>query len=563
MLRELRISNLAVVEDAVIPFGEGLNVLSGSTGAGKSIILTAVELLSGSRARRSLIRKGAGSLSVEGIFSIPADSPLRSVLGMEDDESGMSIEREFTASGRSRIRINGSVSSNATAREVTSMIFELHGQHRHQELLDPSRHAGFLDGTGEYGGLVDRCAGHIAEFRRAWKRLGRIVDEENEAREREDFIRFQLRELRSLDLEEGTVESLEKSIRRLDEIGRYRERLAEASACLSESDGSALEMAARAGKAIRYLAEMDERFSGHARRISDLLIQLEEIARDVLRMEGDENLEEAGVEELQSRLASIQSAMRKHHTDERGLIDMRDGLESSLAAIEGSSDARIEAEEALEASKRSLIPLLEELTERRIATARRLDRLVTSELRGLGMKGAEFVTSIERKEIKSFLKFADEIDLDERGWDRVEFMIRTNIGEDMHPLSEVASGGELSRITLVLKKLFVEKRGIPTLIFDEIDTGLGADLGGVVAERLHELSKDYQIICITHLPQVAARAGQHVAVRKEVEGGRTRTKASVLTGEDRKREIGRMLGGEGGLSGRLAEQLLERKDMRP
>jgi len=203
-----------------------------------------------------------------------------------------------------------------------------------------------------------------------------------------------------------------------------------------------------------------------------------------------------------------------------------------------------------------LVPLLEELSGKRKASAGGLDRQVTAELEQLGMKGALFEAHVSRLENSAFLEAGHGLDLSPRGWDSVEFRIRTNVGEDVHPLDEIASGGELSRITLVLKRLQAEERGIPTLIFDEIDAGLGADLGGVMAERLKLLAERYQIICVTHLAQIASRAGNHVKIEKRVSKGRTVTNASALSGDDRIEEIARMLGGEGELRERLAAELL-------
>jgi DNA repair protein RecN (Recombination protein N) len=246
-----------------------------------------------------------------------------------------------------------------------------------------------------------------------------------------------------------------------------------------------------------------------------------------------------------------------------GLRARRDEIAANLLSLEGGAGEIEETRRAREEAKGDLLPMLAELGRRRASAAKALDRLVTAELAKLGMGGAIFETRVAPLENNAFQDDGLEIHLSPRGGDSVEFMIRTNVGERIHPLADVVSGGELSRISLVLKKLQVEDRRIPTLVFDEIDAGLGADLGGVVAERLAELAERYQIICITHLPQAAARAATHIKVVKRVRGGRTIASAAVIDGPDRVAEIARMLGGDGKLRTELAEELLEKSSVRP
>ncbi len=557
MLEELRIRNLAVVEDAVIEFTEGLNVLTGSTGAGKSIILTAVELLSGSRAKKSMIRKGADHLLVEGIFRVPRDSSeIREIFGMDDSDDQLSIQREFSGSGRSRIRINGAVSTGANARTVTSSLIELHGQHGHQELLDSARHVRFLDMTGGYDELLDECREKTACFRESWKKLRLLRVEQDENRQKEEFLRFQLRELDGLRLEKGIADALEKRIKLLENIKRYSSAL-EAAVERLAGEGGAIDMAGEAEKAVASISDLDERWQKVSDEIASAVISLQETARDIESGRGSEGDDGESLEPLQERLSAIQRSARKYGTDADGLVSERDRIREILRGLDEGSDGIEEARVAVVKAKAMLEPVLDRLTRERRKAAVRLDADVTTELAELGMEGALFSTVVGTREIRAFMEDSDELDLFDGGRDEVEFMIRTNVGEELHPLADVASGGELSRITLVLKKLLVRERRIPTLIFDEIDTGLGADMGTVVAGKLSELSGRYQVICITHLPQVAAGAVQHISVEKTVSGGRTRTTASVLTGEQRTEEITRMLGGKGELRERLAEELLD------
>ncbi|MCU0639742.1 MAG: AAA family ATPase [Candidatus Krumholzibacteria bacterium] len=512
MLEELKISNLAVVEDAAIEFAEGLNVMTGSTGAGKSIILAAVELLSGSRARKSFLRKGTMSLSVEGTFKTPDGWRMKGKTGMEEGENRLSIKREVKDDGRSRIWVNGMACTNTLAREVTDSLLELHGQHGHQELLDPSCHMRLLDASGDYGSILDESAGY---------------------------------------------EDLERRIRRLENIHRYNAALEQSLILLSEGDEAVNGSLSSVEKALGSIGAIDEKWKEMAGMIAGMRISLQDMAREIERSIGGDADEREDLEELQDRLATIQRACRKYRLDCAGLVGKRDELSKVLHSLSGGSDDIAAARRELREAAGRLVPVLERLSERRKSHAASIDGEVTAELQLLGMEGAVFRTRIGRKEIKAFHEGCDEIDLGPGGLDDVEFMIRTNVGEEMHPLAEVASGGELSRITLVLKKLLVREKGIPTLVFDEIDSGLGADLGSVVAASMKQLSGRYQIICITHLPQVAAAGDQHILIKKDVRRGRTVTEAKVLSGDERKAELARMLGGKGILREKLATELLD------
>ena len=558
MLTRLKIENLAVVEDAVIPFGKGLNTLTGSTGAGKSIILTAVELLSGGRGKRSLIRRGAESLTIEGLFSIPPGWPVRGELGLEEADETLSLRREINDAGKSRIWINGILSSVKAARGTAKTLFELHGQHRQQELLDPMTHIDYLDAWGGYGELRDSVEESVIEHNRLSALHRSLLIKEQQNREQEEFLRFQLEELERLDFTPGLEEELTSHLNMISDMHFFVSNLEGSRACLSEVEGAAVDMVSRTEDHLASLASKAPSWKATIEELKNIRIELGEISRRIAGSLNKLEAEPDDVESLENRLASIQSLKRKYRLDLIGLIEKRDELRGIINTIDGGSVEIDETGNKLDVVRRRLLPLLEELGERRRESAESLDREVTEELHGLGMKGALFVTRVESPENNPFFENVHDVDLSPSGWDRVEFEIRTNIGEEIHPLSEVASGGELSRITLVLKKLQAEEQGIPVLIFDEIDSGLGADMGEVVAKKLGSLAEHYQVICITHLAPVAAEANTHIRVDKRVKGGRTVTHATVLEEDERVTEIARMLGGEGELRVRLAAELLEK-----
>jgi DNA repair protein RecN (Recombination protein N) len=563
MLLELRIRNLAVVEDAVIRFGPGLNAMTGSTGAGKSIVLAAVELLSGARARRSLIRAGAESLVVEGAFSIEPGARIREALGMAPDEREVSIRRELGSDGRNRIWINGMSATVGAAQEAAGALIELHGQHRQQEFLDPASHILYLDARGDYGDLLDACMRAIDRYVDLSRRLAALAAAAERTRSQEEFLRFQLRELEALRLEPGLDRGLDSRIGRITHRQRFVGALDEALELLEGEGASAIDRISRAARAVETLAAVDPAWREAAAELAAARVSVQDVARRIARERSGAEEGEEDLEALQERLAAIQRAMRKYGLPLEGLIERRDEIAANLLSLEGGAGEIEETRRAREEAKGDLLPMLAELGRRRASAAKALDRLVTAELAKLGMGGAIFETRVAPLENNAFQDDGLEIHLSPRGGDSVEFMIRTNVGERIHPLADVVSGGELSRISLVLKKLQVEDRRIPTLVFDEIDAGLGADLGGVVAERLVELAERYQIICITHLPQAAARAATHIKVVKRVRGGRTIASAAVIDGPDRVAEIARMLGGDGKLRTELAEELLEKSSVRP
>jgi DNA repair protein RecN (Recombination protein N) len=563
VLTELRIRNLAIVEDAVISFSAGLNVMTGSTGAGKSIILAAVELLSGARAKKTLMRSGAETLSVEGVFSVDETWPLRREFGMDPGETELSLRREVSVQGKNRIWINGMLSTVASSQDAARALIELHGQHKQQDFLDASNHLRYLDAWGDYGEVLDRCMETIGRFKSATERLRGLIANGEEHRKQEDYLRFQLADLEALKLEPDLDRRLESRIRQLEHKQKFVSALEESQQLLDGEPGSALDRLHRAARSLDAIASIDREWGAAAEELRTSRIAIHEIARKIAHSLAETDEASEDVESLQERLAGIQRACRKHGLDVNGLIERRDEIRLILKSLQDGSTAVEDATRERDEVKRTLVPILEELSRRRVERASKLDRHVTEELQKLGMKGALFATRIERIENSAFQDGRLEIDLSPRGWDRVEFGIRTNVGEEIHPLADIASGGELSRITLVLKKLEVEEKRIPTLIFDEIDTGLGADLGSVVADRLAELSKNYQIVCITHLPHVAAQATRHIKISKQVKGNRTVASAKILEGKERIAELARMLGGRGTLREELAEELLNMKLGRP
>ncbi len=562
MINELRIKNLAVVEDTALKLDCGLNVLTGSTGAGKSIILTAVSLLSGERARKSLIRKGAEELLVEGTFKVSEDWPLKELLGMDNTDDLLQIRRLINKNGKNRIWINGILSTNTTAKKITGRLFELHGQHKQQDLLKPDTHIDYLDKRGDYEKLLEDCRKKIKEFRDLYNKLMVLKKEKISDMERKDFLEYQYNELKKLDLRPGLKEKIKKKISRSENIQRFISSLEKSKVLLDNSDLNVIDNLGKISRELRTISSIDDKWEKAASSIEDVILELNEISMEIDHSLGDIPLESEDIEKLQEKYALIQSAERKYGKNYNELIKYKEKLGKILKNLKEGSDEIIEARFRLREIRGELIPLLEKLSVKRKENADILDKEVTRQLRELGIRGALFTTKINKIKIESLINEDFELDLSESGWDRVEFMLRTNIGEDIQPLCEVVSGGELSRVTLVLRSLLVEKKSIPTLIFDEIDAGLGADIGNKVSVKMGDLSKSYQIICITHLAQIAAGAQQHIVIKKKIINGRTISSACHINGKERVEEIARMLGGKKMLSYELASDLVKKKSAR-
>ncbi|MDZ7859907.1 MAG: DNA repair protein RecN [Candidatus Krumholzibacteriota bacterium] len=562
MINELRIKNLAVVEDTALKLDSGLNVLTGSTGAGKSIILTAVSLLSGERARKSLIRKGTEELLVEGTFKVSDDWPLKGLLGMDKSDYLLQIRRCINKNGRNRIWINGILSTNATAKKITGRLFELHGQHKQQDLLNPDSHINYLDKRGDYEKLLKDCRKKIKEFRSVFNKLIVLKEEKTSDMERKDFLEYQYNELKKLDLRPGLKEKIKKKINRSENIHKFMSSLEKSKNLLDNSDLNVIDNLGKVSRELNSISSIDDKWGKAASSIEGVILELNEITMEIDHSLGDVPLESGDIEKLQEKYALIQSAERKYGKSYNELIKYMENLGKTLKNLKEGSDDIIEARFRLREIRDKLKPLLEKLSVKRKENADILDKEVTRQLRELGIKGALFTTKISKMKIESLIKEDFGLDLPESGWDRVEFMLRTNIGEDIQPLCEIVSGGELSRVTLVLRSLLVKKKSIPTLIFDEIDAGLGADIGNKVSVKMGDLAKSYQIICITHLAQIAAGARQHIVIKKKIINGRTISTACHINGKERVEEIARMLGGKKMLSYELASDLVKKKSAR-
>jgi len=538
MLRELRIRNFAVVETATVPFERGLNVLTGETGAGKSILLDALLLLRGVRAQGDVIRTDSETATVEAVFEVSTGSTAVSVI----DEAGLALEdgvlvvrRELARSGRHRAFVNDSPVTVGLLERLGDHLVEVHGQHEHQRLLESARQLDVLDRFAGAEEQRDRVAELYAKYREASAAVERTRGAERDRAQREDLLRFQVSELDAARLREGEEEELRAERRRLQHAERFTTGLAQVAALLDEDDASARSRVDRAARILSDLARLDPPFAAAADPLQTARVHLEESLSIARRLREEITCEPGRLEAIDERLDALTRLRRKYGDSEAAMLKVRDEAAAELRRLERhdevlAAEERVQAELAAELQAAALA-----LSERREAAAARLGPRVQRELRALGMERAVFVATTERGEPAT---------VSARGLDRVEFRLAANAGDRPAPLARVASGGELSRTMLAVTAVLAARDGVPTLVFDEVDAGIGGGIAGVVGDKLAEAAEGRQVLCVTHLAPIAARAHHHLRVSKSVRAGRTRAAVAPLGGPERVAEIGRMLGGD-------------------
>ncbi len=540
MLRELRVRNLAVVDGVTVGFTGGLNVLTGETGAGKSILVDAILLVRGARAQADAIRTGSDVATVEAVFAVPPHSAASALLheaGLAADENGeVVVRRELTRAGRHRAFLNDSPVSVGLLERLGDQLVEVHGQHEHQRLLEPGHQLILLDRFAEADALRERVAGLVAGYREAGAAAARMRAAARDRAQREDLLRFQVGELDGAGLRPGEEAALRDELRRLEHAERFRAALADVAALLADDPQSAADRLARAARSLADVARLDEAFAAPLEALETARIHVDETLDGVRRLR-DRTVHEPGrIDAIHERLDALARLKRKYGESEEGMLAFREAAALELARVERHDELLADQERLLTELAGELRTAADELSQRRRAAADRLAPRVERQLRALGMERAAFAIAVEPGRLE---------EVSERGLDRVEFRLAANPGEGMRPLARVASGGELSRAMLALKAVLARADGIPTLVFDEVDAGIGARVAAVVGETLAAAAEGRQVLCVTHLAAIAARADHHLHVAKSTRGGRTRVTVETLTDRARLSEVARMLGGVG------------------
>jgi DNA repair protein RecN (Recombination protein N) len=556
MLRFLSIKRLAVIDSVEVEFEPGLNVLTGETGAGKSILVEAVGLLLGGRASGDLVRTGADQAVVEAIFESGGEELL--------------VRREITAQGRSRAFVNGTLVTAGALKDLAARLIELHGQHEHQTLLDPSTHLGLIDAFGALGADVDRTATAYTAWRGAQDALDAAVKAAADRESRLEWLAFQLDELDKVDPRAGEDDALAARRQVLASAERLERLCAESYGALYEQEGAALATLGQVWRRVGELAAVDPRFQPYVDARDGIKAQLEDLAVFLRRYTDTIDASPEALQQVEDRLARLERLKRKHGPDLAAVIARREALRREVDDL-ARSDERVAAlgREA-QAARRAFLAAADALSAARRRAAAAFAPAMERELAALAMEQTRFEMRFEGP--------LPQTAWTARGVDAAECFLSPNPGEELRPLARIVSGGELSRIMLAIKTLTATSRhgfsvsderppsaSAPGLIFDEVDAGIGGRVADVVGRKLRVLGSAFQVLCITHLPQVAAAADAHYQIEKRVEEGRTRTTVQRITRDDRVEEIARMLGGEAVSDGvrRTARELLERREGPP
>ena len=536
MLRELRLNNLAIIKKLDLEFNDKFIVLTGETGAGKSIILNGISLLIGERSHTDMIRNGAQSLFAEGVFELNENQKKRlNELGFEIEDDELIITRYFDRNAKSKITVNGSRMTLSRLKELMVNIIDLVGQHEHQFLLNSEYHLHlldrFLDDEGKI--LSRRIRENVNKIKKLNLQIGNIEEEKTRIAEKKDILEFQLNEINSLELKENEDNELEEEYKILFNAGKINEKLEETSQFLKEGEFSILTALGRAKRNLEQLSDLSESYNELYEKIESVLYEVEEISYSVDNFAGDVEIDDKKLEKIVERIDNINKLKLKYGSTIAEILEYRDKIEKDLSLVNFENEEL----ENLKTEKNKLVGQYfqdsEKLSEIRMKIAENLQNTVDVQLDDLNMENAKFKVEIRKTQ---------EITM--HGTDNAEFMIATNVGETFKPLAKIASGGEISRIMLALKTVFSAVDNISVLIFDEIDTGISGETVRRVAEKLRELSRNTQIICVTHSPQIAGRAQQQFFIKKEIENNFTETKVHELNTEERIREIARIISGD-------------------
>ncbi len=536
MLTNLYIENIAVIEKTNIEFTKGLNVLTGETGAGKSIIIDAISAVLGRRTSRELVRTGAQSAFVSATFrcigKAAADTLTQLGYTLEDDE--LIIEREFTLSGKNNCRINGRPAAVSVLRDVGRYLINIHGQHESYELMSPDLHIGYIDALGNLSPLLEKYRTEYAEYKEISRVLSQKQSDDKDRARRADLLRFQIEEIESADLCIGEVEALLEERMILSNSQRLRELFSTALYYLNPENGEfqgGLSLVNDSADSMESAAQLIPSLSGLSERLRSCYYELEDISYEMSK-EAD-NLEDnpTRLEEIELRLDLLNKLMKKYGDTEEEILQYLENIKQELSAIERFEEDREKLYAMQQESFDRCTEIASDISRRRAEVSAMFSTEVSQQMKLLDMPSA--VVEVSQKSIP----------LGENGADDIEFLVSTNAGEPVKPVAKVASGGELSRMMLAIKNVLSSSDPTDTLIFDEVDTGISGSAARRVGDALKRVSADTQSLCVTHLPQIAALADAHYLISKSESDGRTFTQVKLLDTRGRVEELARIIGG--------------------
>jgi len=534
MLTDLTIKNIAIIDTLQIAFKSGLTVLTGETGAGKSIIIDAVGLIMGGRASSDLIRSGEEEATVEALFDISALPRVREQLAAAgfDCDSELLVKRSISRAGKNRIYLNGSMGTLALLGDITRCLINIYGQHESQTLLRPENQLALLDAFAGTAALRDRFAEEFRQLQSVRERLEHLDEQERESARRIDLLSFQSNEIAAAGLKPGEEAGLEDQRQVLASAGKLGSTSSEAFELLYGGDGAILGQLRRISTSVKEIAAIDHGLGELAQTLESAYLQLEDAAIELRDYSSRIESDPATLQQIDDRLDLIGRLKRKYGSTVEEILAFKAQIDTELEELHGLEHDRQKLEAEQERLTAEVRARGAELTSQRRAGAVKLKKALESEAHQLAMKGAIIEASLETlPEPRT------------SGFERVEFLFSPNPGEPPRPLAKIASGGELSRLMLAFKQVLPEG-DVPTLIFDEVDTGISGATSELVGRKLQNVAGRQQVLCITHLPQVASCAHHHLRIEKQVRDGRTTTSVAHLSGEGRTREIARLLAGE-------------------
>ena len=539
MLAELRISNFALIDRAEVSLAPGFTALTGATGVGKSLLIDALEMLLGGRASAEVIRHGEEEASVEGVFVI-TDPRLRKIVSDAAaldafPEQEVIVHRTFSRAGRNRCRLNASAVNVSTLKDVGSLLVDIHGQHEQQSLLHADKQRELLDDFGRIEPLRARFAEAFAEHRRKAKYLDDLQATEKQRRSELDFCSFQLAEIENSGLKPGEIAEIERERTLLANAEKIRSRIEQGYAGLYEGDGSALDHIKSVIKLLEEIAAMDPKLAAVLDGCNDAALKIEDAAFSLREYRDRWEFDPQRIDEVELRLVQIRKLQSKYGDTEEAILAHADALREKIRQLAAAERDSLTLADDLKKSAAETARLGTELTAARQKAAAKLAKGVERELKALGMEKTRFEVAVTPRASLDQATAA--------GTDDVEFQIAPNPGEPMMSLRKIASGGEISRVMLALKSVLAECDKVPLLIFDEIDANVGGRMGRQIGERMAAIARCHQVVCVTHLPQIASCADHQLKVSKEVRKGQTFTAVDELRGDARLQEIAEMIGG--------------------
>lgn len=539
MLQELSVKNFAIISSLQLEFQMGMTVLTGETGAGKSIIIDAMGLLTGGRGSSDYIRQGASKCTLEGLFTMPKNQELVNLLeelGIETEDESIVIQRDISTSGKNVCRVNGRIINISNLRKIGEFLVDIHGQNEHQELMQSEKHLGMLDDFGgkELSKIKEQYEGIYSEYRMIEKKVRNRQKNEKEFAQRMDMLHFQSDEIATTELVLGEEEQLIDERNKLGNFQKIADALAASHEAVNGDGDSSLDKIGYAMNELLSIETLDPEYKAISEAVQNSYYLLQEASGDLSRHIDSLELDENRLNEVETRLELIRQMKRKYGESIESILDYYQEITQELADADFLEGRTGELESLLVEKKNQVIENGLKLRDIRKKIAKKLEKNILKELKELYMERTVF-------DIR-FTELTEE-QFNEAGLDQVEFYITTNPGEPLKPLVRVASGGELSRVMLALKTIFSKSQGITSIVFDEVDTGVSGRVAQAIADKIYQISENSQVLCITHLPQVAAVADYQYFIEKEIIGKRTETKVRRLKQDERIAEIARMLSG--------------------